>query len=173
MPSSSATARARARSSVRGRHVREARAEAVVVRAHERVVAEQVDVVAQKHEVAGRPERIHPAAGIRYDERPGAERVHHPHREGHLLKVVALVAVEAALHRDHRAAAQPAQEEPAGMALDGGERKARNLRVAYGGVYGDLAREPAEARPQDEAHLRLRSRAPAHHLGGGLHPVVQ
>src|SRR5207248_2304769 len=49
-------------------HIGKAVAEAVVVGANERVVAEQVDVIFDQHDVAARPLRIHAAAGIADDQ---------------------------------------------------------------------------------------------------------
>ena len=103
--------------------------EPVVVRADERVVAEQVDVVGDQHQVARRPERIHPAAGVRHDERLRAERAQHAHRKGHLLQRVALVAVKAALHRDDRLSAERAAQQPAGVRSPPSRAETRECRA--------------------------------------------
>ena len=82
------------------------------------------------------------------------ERVHHADREGDLLEVVALVAVEPPLHRHDRPAAQPAEQQPAGVGLDGGQRKARDVAVRDLGLHRDLLGEPAEPGAEDDADLR-------------------
>ena len=59
---------------VRVRHVGEARAEALVVGAAQRVVAQQVEVIADQHQRAGRPARVEAAGGVRDDQDLRAER---------------------------------------------------------------------------------------------------
>ena len=49
-------------------HVRKARTETIVVRPGERIVAEQIDVVGDEHEIAGAPQRMHAAARIGDDQ---------------------------------------------------------------------------------------------------------
>ena len=51
----------------------------------------------------------------------------HAHREGHLLQRIALVAVEAPLHRDDRLAAERAAEQPPGVRLHRREREAGDV----------------------------------------------
>ena len=108
--------------------------------ADERVVAQQVDVIADQHQVARRPLRVHPAAGVRHDQRPRAERVQHAHRKGDLLELVAFVAMEPALHRHHRAPAEPAEQQLPGMGLHRGQREARDVAVRDLGVSTAISR---------------------------------
>ena len=119
------------------------------------------------------PVRVHPAAGVRDDERPRAQGVHHAHREGDLLQVIALVAVEPSLHRHHRPAAEAPEQQPARVGLDGGEREAGDLAVGHLGLDRDLAGKPAQAGAEDDPDLRRERAPPAHLRGRGLDPIVQ
>src|SRR5262249_7792431 len=74
-------------------HRGEARAEAVVVPADQRVGAHEVDVVLDDHDVALAELRIHTAAGIADDEYFAPQRLHHADRKGDLLERIALVEV--------------------------------------------------------------------------------
>ena len=96
---------------IRTAHVRKADAEAVVVGADERVVAHEVDVVLDDHQVALGELRVHAAAGVADDQALAAQRLHHPHRQRDLLKRIALVKVETAFHRHDGLAGQPAADE--------------------------------------------------------------
>ena len=49
-------------------HVGKARPEPIIIRSNQRVVAEQIDVIGDQHEIAGLPVGIHSAAGIRHDQ---------------------------------------------------------------------------------------------------------
>ena len=135
---------------VRLRHVREARPQRVVVRAHERVVAQQIDVVGDEHQVARVPQRVHAAAGVRDDEDARAESPQHAHGERDLLEGVALVAVEPALHRDHAPAGEGPEQELAGVTLDGREGKPRDLLVGDARRDRELAGEAAQAGAEDD-----------------------
>ena len=59
-----------------------ARPEAIVIGADERVVAEEVDVVLDDHQVALGPLRVHAAAGVADDEHVAAHCLHDADREG-------------------------------------------------------------------------------------------
>ena len=130
-------------------------------------------MIAQQHKVARAPEGIHAATGIRHDQRAGAERVQHAHRESDLLQVVAFVPVKPALHGHDGTPAQTAEQQAAGVSLDRGERKARDLGVRHLGLDRDLAREPAQAGPENDPDLRHERAPTAHHPGRGLHSIVQ
>ena len=105
---------------VRLDHVGEAGAEPVVVRADQRVDAQQVDVVVDDHQVALGVERVHAAAGVGDDQRRAAQFLQHPDREGDLRGGISLVEVEPTFHRHDRSAGQGAADELAGVALDRG-----------------------------------------------------
>ena len=146
--------RVRAQPCVIGRaHVGEARAERGVVRPDERIVAEHVDVIGDQHQVARRPERVHPAAGIGDDEGVRTECAQHAHGEGHLLERVPLVAMEPTLHRHHAPATErPEQESPA-VRLHRREREARDRAVLHLRLDRHRLRESAEPRAEDDRDL--------------------
>ena len=88
------------------RHVGEPRAEALVVGAAQRVVAEHVDVIADQHQRARRSSvGLSPPAALVDDQDLGAERDQHARGERDGRRAVALVHVDAALHRDAAGAA--------------------------------------------------------------------
>ncbi len=87
----------------------------VVIGADQRIVAQQVDVIAEQNQITRIPERVHPAAGVGDNQGRCPERAHHPDGKGHLSEAVALVPVKAALHGHHRALPQAAEQQPARM----------------------------------------------------------
>src|SRR5207248_479020 len=91
----------------------------------ERVRAQEVDVIRDEHEIAGTPQRVHAAARIGDHQRPRAEPREHPHGQSDLLRRVALIAVKPPPHRHHPPAGEGPEEQLPGMALNGGEWKAR------------------------------------------------
>ena len=88
-------------------HVGKAQAEAIVVRADQRVVAHQVDVIVDHHQRAARAVRADAAGGVGQDHARHAEPAERAHREGHRLQVVAFVDVDAARQREHLLARRP------------------------------------------------------------------
>ena len=118
---------------VRLRHVGEARAEAVVVDADERVVAHEVDVVVDDHDVAAWYMRVH-AAARRWRRSAVSQPSAFMTRTGSviLLERVAFVEVEAAFHRHDGHAAEGAADQPARwrVAVDSGSAGCRRRRIA-------------------------------------------
>ena len=104
---------------IRLAHVGKARAEAIVVLADERIVAHEVDVVLDQHDVALGPLRVHAAAGVADDQDVAAHRLHDADGEGDLLEGVAFVEMEAPFHRHDRLAAERAAHQPARVGFDG------------------------------------------------------
>ena len=99
------------RRGVRCRHVGEPRAKPLIVDSDQRVVADQVDVILDHHQIARAVLRIHTAAGIGHDQQLGTESLEHPNRERDLLQRIALVRMLATLHDHHRnPLEQPADE---------------------------------------------------------------
>ena len=126
----------------------------IVIRPDQRIVAEQVDVVGNQHQVARRPLRMHAAARVRHDERRRAQRAQHAHRERHLLQRVALVAVKAALHRHHPLAAERPAHEPARVRFHRREWETRDVGVRDLALDGDLARRDRPGRCRGSAPRR-------------------
>ena len=79
----------------------------------------------------------------------------HPHRKGNLLRRVALVGVDPALHHDHRnAAINPATIRP-DVALDGRLRKVGDFAVGNNDRLGQRPGDRAQSRAQHNADARL------------------
>ena len=138
---------------------------AVVVLADQRIVAHQVDVVVDHDDVALRIVRIHAAAGVGDDQQFGAEGPHHADRESDLPLGIALIGVEAALHRHHRQPLQHAADKLAGMADRSGTRKVRNRGVIEGCLGLDLAGHAAEARAKDDSGMGSAAPMAADYIG--------
>ena len=99
-------------------HIRESWSRGEVLSA-QRVLGEEVDVVGDDHQVANLELRVHASGGVADEQRLDAQFVHHPHGEGDLLHRVALVVVESPLHGHDVHASQFAEDQFAGMALNG------------------------------------------------------
>ena len=80
-------------------HIWEARAEALVVRANERIDALKIDVIADDHERALLVLQIDSAGGVGQNRGADAEPAQDAHGERDLLRGVAFVEMDAALHR--------------------------------------------------------------------------
>ena len=156
---------------VRHRHVRKAGAEAVVVRPDERAVAEQVDVVGNEHEVARPPQRVHPPAGVGHDEHLRPERAQDAHREGHPAKGVALVAMEAALHRDDRATTKPPAEQATRVRLDRRECPAGDVRIVDRRLDVHAIGQRAKPGAEDDRGVRQARERGADTCRGFLDPL--
>ena len=83
------------------------------------MLGKEVEVVGDDHEVTDVELRVHAAGCIADKERLDAQLVHDAHGECHFLHRVALVEVETAVHGHDILAAQFAEDELAGMSLDG------------------------------------------------------
>ena len=140
---------------IRRGHVREARTLGSDVRPDQRIIAEQVDVVGEEHEVAREPQRMHPARDVGDDQCLRAQRPEHPHRESDLLQRVALVAMEAALHDREFAFPHRAEQQAAGVRLDRRRRESGDLRIGDRGLGGglQLVGERTKAGTQDHRDL--------------------
>ena len=154
---------------VRTGHVREPRAELVQVRADERV-RDQVDVVADDHQVA------HVEAEVRAARRVGDEQVldadadHHPDGEDHQVHRVAFVVVDAALHRDHALPAEGADDEVPLVADGRGHGESGEFAVGDDEGVLDLVGQHAEAAAEDDADHGLPSSHPLDEgVGGGVY----
>ena len=147
-------------------HIGKAGSHLVVVGPHQRIVPEQVDVIGDQDQVAGPPERIHPAAGVGDDERRRSQGAQYPHREGDLLHGVAFVPVEAALHRHHLPATQLSEQQPSRVSLDRGKRETGNSFVPDFALYLDLARQAAETGPENHGNFGTELGLQSHRIDG-------
>src|SRR5829696_3322353 len=158
---------------VRRGHVRETRAQPLVIRTNQRIVSQQIDVIADQDQLTGSPLGIHPSTGIGDYEGSGTECVQDPDGECHLGKAVPFVAMEATLHCRHATLAESPEYQPAGVALYSGQRKARDLLVRDGAVDLDFLRQATQTGAKDNSYFGLEGRVIPHRLGGSLHPIEQ
>ena len=140
---------------IRFAHVRETRADSVVVRADERVATEEVDMVFDQHHVAALELRVQAAASVRNDEKGRAERLHHANRENDLLRAVTFVIMEAALHRDDRFPFERSENQLPGVRFDRRAREIRKFFVRNNDVRNDRVGETAEPGAQDDSDFRF------------------
>jgi len=97
-------------------HVRKAWPPRIQVGAAQGVVAGEVDVVGDQHQLPGAELGVEPAGRGGNDQPAHSERLHHPDREGDLLCRIAFKKMEPPLHRDHRLPVPPPAEQTAFMA---------------------------------------------------------
>ena len=81
---------------------------------------------------------------------------------------VSLVGVDAALHDGERSAGEGAEDEAAGVSLDGGPGEMRDLDIGDGDLVCEPIGEAAEAGAEDDGDLRSQSAAFANGSGGLL-----
>ena len=142
-------------------HVREALADRWRIRADQRVLAGQVEVVADHHQRSGPERRIEPAGRIREHDHARAEAAEQQHRLDDEPRRVALVEVEAALEHDDGLAAERPEQQPADVARGRRGRPARQLVERDGDGVLEIVGEAAQPRAQDDPDLghERRSRA--------------
>ena len=140
----------------------------VRVRADQRVLAGEVEVVADDHERPGTERRVEAARGIGQDHDARPEALEQQHRLDDEPGRVALVEVEAALEHDHRpcrrgsrAAAARRGREPSRRASPG------KLGEGDGDRVLELVGEPAESRSEHDPELGHEVRPGAHGRGEG------
>ena len=146
-------------------HIREARAELLDVRPNQRVRDEDGDVVRDEHEVAGVKAAVDAAGGVREEEYLRAQQLQQPRGQHHVVYLVALVVVDAALHAGHVHASERAEDEPALVARYGRDGEAGDVRVAHLALDVQLLREAAEAAAQHERDL-------GHKIGAGADVIA-
>ena len=79
-------------------------AEPLVVRADQRIAAEQIDVIVDHHQRALGERGVDAAGGVGQHERLHAEPAEHADRKGHGPQIVPFVEVRATRQRQHRGA---------------------------------------------------------------------
>ena len=137
-------------------HVREARPHLRVVPSPQRVFGEQVDMVADNHQISDFEVGVHPPGGVRNQQIFHAQRLHHPHGESHLLHVVALIVMEPALHGQHVHAAQLAHDELAAVPFHGRYGEVRDAFIRNLRLVRQFGHQVAQSRSQDDADFGLR-----------------
>ena len=134
-------------------HCREAGSQFVNVLAVQRMLGEDVDMVGDDHEVAYLEVGVHAARGVGDEDRLDANGFHDAYREGNLLHRVALVIVEAALHRHDILVAQCAEDETALMTLNGRYREVGYFTVRNLHLDVDVVHNGPQAGAQDDGRL--------------------
>ena len=127
------------------------------VGAVQRVLGEEVDMVADEHDVADAEVGVHAAGGVADTEHADAQFVHHALRIGHLLHGVALVVVEATLHGQHLLVSQASEEQTPLMALHGRDGEVGNGSIGNGVNNFYLFGQTAQTCAQDDGHLGAQS----------------
>ena len=136
---------------IRTAHIRKANAEAVVVLADERIVAHEVDVIFDDHQIALGKLRIHAAASVADNQRFAPQRLHDAHRQRDLFERIALVKVETAFHGHNALPGEPAAYQPARVRLNGRNGKVRNIAVIKRRLRFDFLGQTAEAGAENDA----------------------
>ena len=144
-------------------HIGKADAQALVVNADERIVAQKVDMVFDEHDVPLGPLRIHAAARIADDEHLATERFHDAHGKGNLLEGVAFVKMEPPLHGHDLLAAEGAAHQPARVRRHGRVREMRYVLVGEGHVRLDVFGQCPQPGAKDDRQTRA-GPWPAHAL---------
>jgi len=93
------------------------------------MLREEVDMVGDNHQVANLKMRVHTASCIRNKQRLDAQFVHDADREGYLLHGIALIEMEASLHRHDVDTSQLAEYQFATMSLHGRYGKVGNFCI--------------------------------------------
>ena len=132
------------------RHIRKTGTEFRIVFAGQRTFTGHVDVVGDQHKIARMIAGVDAAGGIRHDKRLHAQCLHHINRIRHLVRRVALVAVQTALHADNTASGQRAAYHASCVVRRGGYLKMRNLAVRYIRRVLHLISQRADARAEHQ-----------------------
>ena len=109
---------------------------------------------------------VHTAAGIGNHQLVAAQQPQHPQGEADLLKGIALIGMETALHHRNPLAGQGAEHQLALMAGSRGNGESRNFLVGnHNGVLCQIG-HIAQAGAQNHGNLRLEvSKTLGHHIG--------
>ena len=111
-------------------------------------------MVGDDHQLAGPVVAVHGPGGVGEDEGPHAQALEHPHGDGELLKVVALVVVEAAGHAHHPLPCHGAEDQLARVGGHGGHQKIGDVAVIHNNGILDGIGKGAQGRAQDNGDLR-------------------
>src|ERR1017187_9593935 len=141
------------------RHVRETRTETIVVGAHQRILALQVDMVANDHQRTPAVVRIDPTGSVGQDNRLQAHPTKRANRERHLLRGVALVEMHAPLHGSDRDAGNGPDHQRSRMAHRGAAREERNIPIRNADAVFEFVREATEPGAEYQSNARPQSGA--------------
>src|SRR5688572_13043716 len=114
---------------VHSRHVRKPWTKAFIVWTTQRIVAQQVQMVADHHQRALRQPDVNTTSGVRQNKRLDPEQLESANRKSNFLERITFVVMYAALHRQYRHALDLARDQPSFMSLDRRSRKPGYLLV--------------------------------------------
>ena len=149
-------------------HITEARAEARIVGAGERVGAHKIDVVVNDHQVAHLEIEVHAAAGICHQQRFHTQRFHHTDGRGDVGHGMSLIKMKTPLHAHDAVPGQTAQHKTSRVPRRGGNGKAGNGGVFHKRRILQHIGQTAQPAAQDQAHRR----ACAGHGADGIYRVL-
>ena len=134
-------------------HVGETHAQLVVVAAVQRMFGEEVDVVADNHDVADGKVGVHAAGRIGDKEVLDTQLLHHPHGESHLLHVISLIEMETALHSHHIFFTELPEDKFSLMPLDSRHGEIGDFGIGNFGLVGNMVYQLAQPRTQYDSGL--------------------
>ena len=124
-------------------HIRKARTEALIVRANQWINALQVDVITDNDQRALGVLQIDAAGGVGKNRRTNSHAAQDTHRESDFLRGVALIEMDAALHRGHSHVPDFSDHQPPGVTNSGRTREARNFFVGDARCFAEFIGEGA------------------------------
>ncbi len=131
-------------------HVREADPEPLVVRASQRIVTKQIQMVGEDQETTRAQAKADSPGGRRQDQHLHSELLDHPNRKCDGLEVVTLVVVEPPLEDDHVLSCKFAAEDLPGVPGNPGDREMRNSSVRDDPGVLDAAGELVQSRAEHD-----------------------
>jgi len=154
---------------VRLRHVGKARPDRLVVGADERILARQVEVILDQHQIARLKRRVDAAGGVRHHQRMHAERLHDAHGKRHRLGGISFIQVESPVHQQDGASGGLADDEFARVSRHRRHRKVRNFAIRNRRRAFHRLRQHAESGAENQPDLRARVRPAANPRRGLFH----
>ncbi len=141
------------------RHVREARAEAIIIRAGQRILSLQIDVVGEHDQCTLLVLPIDAAGCVGKNHGANVHAVKHPHGESDFPGGIAFVQVHASLHGGHRHAGGVSDHHLSGVTQGGRARKERNVGIGNARGVGKFVGETTQTGAQHQSYLRAQRRS--------------
>src|SRR5579884_802397 len=146
-------------------HVRKARSEAFVVRAHERIGSLQVQMIPDQHQCSLPVVGPDAAGRVGQHQHPNAQQPQYAHRKHHLLQRVSLVVMDTTLQNRDGNSLELSYDKLAAMSYHSGPRKMRDAGVgkphSLAKLFGKIPQPRTEhdrqtGNPSDAARNPLR-----------------
>ena len=115
---------------IRTGHIREARSELLKIRSDKRI-RKMADMISDDHKVSYLEIKVHSTCRIRNEEVLNTQNLHHSDRQSNKLHRIALIIMEASLHRNHELASKLTCNEISLMSDCCGYRKSGDFLVWY------------------------------------------